>query len=255
MLWYKIFATLVFASWLAVGTGCARFERANNPDTWTADQFLNKARSALNNENYEQAIDYYQQLEGRFPYGSHAEQAQLETTFAYYRSGERGLAMAAADRFLQMHPAHPQVDYAYYLKGVSGFERPTGLTALISGADPSTTDTTLARESFSALRELTTRFPNSRYAKDASVRMTQILDVLAMQDIGIARYYLSVGAYIASINRAKYVIQKYQETKAIEHALGVMATAYERMGLEQLRFDTLRILRLNYPDSHYLKSS
>ena len=163
--------------------------------------------------------------------------------------------MAAADRFLQMHPAHPQVDYAYYLKGVSGFERPTGLTALISGADPSTTDTTLARESFGALRELTTRFPNSRYAKDASVRMTQILAVLAMQDIGIARYYLSVGAYIASINRAKYVIQKYQETKAIEHALGVMATAYERMGLEQLRFDTLRILRLNYPDSHYLKSS
>ena len=78
MLWYKLFATLVFASWLAVGTGCARFEQANNPDTWTADQFLNKARSALNNENYEQAIDYYQQLEGRFPNGSHAEQAQLE---------------------------------------------------------------------------------------------------------------------------------------------------------------------------------
>ena len=161
--------------------------------------------------------------------------------------------MAAADRFLQMHPAHPQVDYAYYLKGVSGFERPTGLTALISGADPSTTDTTLARESFSALRELTTRFPNSRYAKDASVRMTQILDVLAMQDIGIARYYLSVGAYTASTNRAKHVIQKSQETKAIEHALGVRATAYQRMGWEHLRFDTLRTLRLNSPDSHYLK--
>ena len=84
---------------------------------------------------------------------------------------------------------------------------------------------------------------------------SQILDVLAMQDIGIARYYLSLGAYIASINRAKYVIEKYQKTKAIEHALGVMVTAYQRMGLEQLRLDTLRVLRLNYPDSHYLKSS
>ena len=249
----RLFLIVTLASVLALVSGCTQFFQANNPDTWTAQKFLDKARSSANNGEYEQAIDYYQQLEGRFPYGPPAEQAQLEGAYVYYSSGERGLAMAAADRFIQMHPAHSRVDYAYYLKGLAGFEPPSGLTAFLSGADPSTTDTTLARESFNALRELITRFPDSRYAEDASERMALILDVLAMQDIGIARYYLARGAYVATVNRAKYVIEKYPDSNAVEHALGLMAVAYQRMGLEQLQRDALRVLELNYPRSNYLE--
>jgi len=162
------------------------------------------------------------------------------------------LAIAEASRFIQMHPVHANVDYAYYLKGLAGFKPERGLLSAITGNDPSAHDTGPIRDAFDAYRELVTRFPNSTYAPDASKRLVEIVNVLAMHDVQIARYYHARGAHVAALNRAKQVLETYQTSSAVEHALAVMIKAYKEMGLAELGHDAERVLRLNYPHSSYL---
>ena len=237
---------------LALLAGCASGPRGG-ADEASAQELYGLAKQALAAGNYQDAIELYQKLESRFPYGSHAEQAQLEVAFAHHKNAEPELALAAADRFIRLHPTHPNVDYAYYLKGlVSSIEENRSLIDRLSGSDDlSDRDPQSARDAFNAFRELVTRFPESRYANDAKLRMAYLLNTLAKHEIGVARYYLRRGAYVAVVNRAKYVIENYQNTPSVEDALGLMAMAYREMDMSVLVQDTLRVLRLNYPSSRY----
>lgn len=220
---------------------------------WSAEQLLDAARASLTSGDFETAIDYYQKLEARFPYGKYAEQAQIDMAYAFYKNRQSELAVAAADRFIYLHPTHPRVDYAYYLKGLAAFQTEPGLIDRITRSEVLTTrDPRPAQEAFDAFRELITRYPDSQYAGDAQSRMEKILNIMAHHDLSIARYYLSRGAYVAVVNRTKYVIERYQNTPAVEDALGIMAIAYGEMGVEDLQQDTLRVLQLNFPDSDYL---
>ena len=108
------------------------------------------------------------------------------------------------------------------------------------------------REALDAFRQLVTRFPNSRYAPDASQRMVHLLDVLAKNEISTAQYYFARGAYVAAANRAKYVLEHYARTRFVEDALGIQAKAYKAMGYTKLTDDTLRVLQKNFPNSRYL---
>jgi len=231
--------------------GCANLE-ADKTANWTVEHFLAEGRSKLQDGKWEEAITTYQKLLGRYPFGSHAEQAQLDIAYAYYKNGERPLAVATADRFIQMHPTHPRVDYAYYLKGLAGFQPPSGIFSRITGDSPSERDISPVREAFDAYRELINRFPDSHYASDARERLVHIINVLAMHEVNIARYYYSRGAFVAAVNRAKRVLEIYQSSAVVEHALGVMLDAYRKMGFADLRADTARVLKLNYPGSRYL---
>ncbi len=238
---------------LALSVGCASDPRGGGDDEASAAELYGQAKQALAAGDYQNAIERYQKLESRFPYGQHAEQAQLEVAFAHHKNAEPELALAAADRFIRLHPTHPNVDYAYYLKGlVSSIEEKRGIIDRLSGSnDLSDRDPQSARDAFYAFRELATRFPESRYADDAKLRMAYLLNTLAKHDIGVARYYLRRGAYVAVVNRAKYVIENYQDTPSVEDALGLMAMAYREMHMSVLVQDTLRVLRLNYPSSRY----
>ncbi|NOZ09929.1 MAG: outer membrane protein assembly factor BamD [Gammaproteobacteria bacterium] len=239
-------STLASCSWLPKGN--------DKTHDWSAQQFYNAGKESLGKGDYEDAIKYYEGLEARYPYGRYAQQAQIEIAYAYYKFGEPESAIAAADRFIRLHPTHPNVDYAYYLKGLANFSTKRGLLDRFAGEpDLSDRDPQGVRAAFDSFRELVNRYPGSRYTPDAADRMAYLLNALARHDIRVAQYYMGRGAYVAVINRCKYVIENYQRAPAVENALGMMAAAYRKMELNQLALDTERVLKKNFPNSAYLK--
>jgi outer membrane protein assembly factor BamD len=200
------------------------------------------------NKDYVNAIKFFEKLETRFPHGVYATQAQLEIAYAYYKQDNPILCVAAVERFIKLHPNHPNVDYAYYLKGLALFNERGRFDKLtkqeISDRDPKT-----LKLSFAALKELTERYPNSKYTKDATQRMIYLVNALAEHEMHVSRYYMYRKAYVAALNRAKYVMEYYPNSTSVESALVMMVSAYKEMEMDDLKDDTLRILKTNYPNN------
>ncbi len=235
-------------------SGCGLLpEVADETAGWSAQRLYAEAKENLNEGDYERAIKLYETLEARYPYGRYAQQAQLEVAYAYYKDQEPISAIAACDRFIKLHPNHPNVDYAYYLKGLANFTEDLSLFSRFSSQDMSERDPKAAHDSFAAFKELVTRFPDSKYAEDARARMKYLVNAISANEIHVAKYYLKREAYVAAANRAKSVVANYPETPAVEEALAIMVVAYDKLGIEDLRDDALRVLQLNYPNSKYAK--
>jgi outer membrane protein assembly factor BamD len=220
---------------------------------WSAQRLYNEAKDRLNNRQYSDAIKYYEKLESRYPYGRFAQQAQLEIAYAYYKDNEPAQAVTAAERFIKLHPNHPNVDYAYYLKGLANFNGDLGWMGYISGQDLSERDPKAAREAFDAFKDLAARFPDSKYAPDAVSRMNYLVNALASHEVHVARYYMKRGAYVAAANRAQYSIKTYPQAPANEEGLVILVKAYDALNMQDLRNDAERVLMKNFPDSKYLK--
>ncbi|MDX1514621.1 MAG: outer membrane protein assembly factor BamD [Gammaproteobacteria bacterium] len=234
---------------VALSAGCGFFgEKEDKTRNWSAQRLYGEAKTEMQNGNFETAIDYYEKLESRFPFGVYSQQAQLDVAYAYYKYDEPASAIAAADRFIKLHPRHPNVDYAYYLKGLVYFSQGKSIVDRFIDRDRSQRDPGAARQSFEAFSELVRRFPESKYAEDASQRMVYLKNMLAQHEIHVANYYMRRGAYVAAANRARYVVENYQRTPAVPDALVVMAKAYKVMGLDDLATDAMRVLKHNYPD-------
>ena len=201
---------------------------------------------------WDKAIPLLDKLEGRAAGTPLAQQAQLDRAFAHFKTQEPAQALATLDRFLKLHPASPAYDYALYLKGVINFNDDLGLFSSITRQDLAERDQKAAKESFESFRELVTRFPSSKYADDARLRMGYIVNSLAQYEVHVARYYFNRGAYLAAINRCQQAINDYRDAPAIEDALYVMVKSYEALDLTQLRDDTLRVLETNFPQSELL---
>lgn len=219
---------------------------------WSAARLYKEAKDELNSGGYEQAIKYFEMLESRFPYGMYSQQAQIESAYAYFKQGESASAVAAVDRFLKLHPNHPNVDYAYYLKGLVHFNEDMGLFGRISGQDISERDPKAARDSFDAFKQLVTRHPDSKYTPDAIARMKFLVNSLAFNEVHVARWYMRRGAYVGAANRAQFALKNYPEAPAIEEALFIMVKAYEALGLKDLRDDAERVMRKNFPKSRFI---
>ncbi|NDU92082.1 MAG: outer membrane protein assembly factor BamD [Ferrovum sp.] len=237
----------------ALLTGCGAFENDSDPTKdWSAAKLHSEAKAALNDGNYEQASKLYESLESRYPYGAYSQQAQLEQIYSYYKQHETASAISEADRFIKAHPNHPNVDYAYYMKGLANFNDDLGLFGMYTEQDLAQRDIKPTREAFDAFKELVTRFPNSRYVEDATVRMSYLVNAMAKGDIATARYYYRRQVYLAAANRAQEILRSYPRTPAVEEALFIMYGSYDAMGLQQLRDDTLRVMLKDYPNSKYL---
>lgn len=232
---------------------------AGSPDNqdetaeWTAEHFYKEAKRALENGDYETAVKYFEKLETRFPFGRYAQQAQLETAYSYYKSRELESSVAAADRFIKLHPTHPNVDYAYYLKGLATFQEGPSNTEKLVGKNPTHMDTGLAKRSYDFFAELLKKFPDSKYSADARQRMIFLLNLLAQHEYDSAQYYLRRGVYVAAANRAKHVIEHYPRTATVADALALMARAYHHLKMDDLARDSLRVLELNFPQNRQLK--
>lgn len=231
-----------------VVTGCSLLpEQIDETKDWSAERLYSEAKDSLNGGDYQQAIHYYELLEARYPFGRYAQQAQLESAYAYYRYDEPSSAIAAADRFIKLHPRHPNVDYAYYLKGLANFNSGRGLIERYLPLDPTQRDPGAARQSFYDFAELVKRFPDSKYAEDARQRMLFLRNNLAAYEVNVADYYMRRKAYLAAATRGGYVVENFQRTPAVPKALRIMVEAYHQLGMNDLARDAYRVLKLNYP--------
>ncbi|HNV87856.1 MAG TPA: outer membrane protein assembly factor BamD [Methylotenera sp.] len=230
---------------------CAIFGDPNELDDtkgWQAERIYQEGEAKMIDKDYDKAIGYFQKLESRFPHGKYATQAQLEIAYAYYKKGDPVSSVAAADRFIKLHPNHPNVDYAYYLKGLSSFNE-RGIIEKATAQEISDRDPKALKLSFAAFKELTERYPKSRYYKDATQRMVYLVNTLSQHEMHVARYYMKRQAYLAALNRAKYVLEYYPNSVSIEEALVISISAYDHMNLQDLKEDTLRVLKTNYPQN------
>jgi outer membrane protein assembly factor BamD len=221
---------------------------------WSAQRLYGEAKDAMAAKDWPRAVRYLEKLEARYPYGRFAQQAQLEIAYAHWKDNERASAVAAVDRFIKMYPNHANVDYAWYLKGLINFNDQYGLLSWLTAPDMSDRDPKSTRESFAAFKEVVTRFPESKYAADATARMRYLINALAAHEVHVARYYMKRGAYLAAANRAQFAIRHYAQAPAIEEAVFVLVLAYDRLGMNDLRDAADRVMRSNFPDSRYLKS-
>ena len=232
---------------LALLAGCSKDEVEDDLEA-TELAYYTSAQESLRAGNYSGAIQKLQLLGSRFPFGRYAEQAQLEIIFAYYKSVQPEAARSAADRFIRLHPSHPNVDYAYYLKGMVSFEQDKNFLSNIIPMDPSTRDPGAARESFQDFSQLIRRYPNSEYAPDAQERMKYLRNLLAAAEIHVGRYYIRRGAYVAAANRGRYVFENFQGAAAVPDALAIMVEAYQLLEMDDLADEALLVLNSNYPE-------
>lgn len=228
-------------------------EKIDETKTWSASKLYSEARDELASGNYDKSVQYFGKLESRYPFGTYAQQAQLETAYAYYRQGDQPQALAAAERFIKLHPNHPNVDYAYYLRGLINFNDRVSAFNFLSRQDATERDPKAAREAFDAFKQLVERFPDSTYTPDAIARMKYLVNAMAQYEVHVANYYYKRGAYLAAANRAQYAIKEYREAPALEEALFVMVRSYDALGMTELRDDAERVMKANYPNSVYYK--
>jgi len=231
-------------------TGCSLLpEQIDETKDWSANKLYAEAKEQLAAKNYEKAIQYLETLEARYPFGRYAQQAQLEIAYAYYKFEEPDLGIAAAERFIKIYPRHPNIDYAWYLKGLTNYNRGKTIISRYLPQDPAERDTFNMQTAYNDFEQLMQRYPDSIYAQDAAQRMIHLRNNMAEYELHVADYYMRRGAYVAAANRGKYVIENFQRTPSVPGALIIMVRAYRKLGADDLAADALRVLELNYPDN------
>jgi len=205
------------------------------------DDLYNKAMDALVDENYTQAAKTFDQVESQHPYSVWATKSQLMQVYAYYENGNYSDAILAADRFIQLHPGHRDVAYAYYLKAICYYMQITDVGR----------DQKLTQAALTALEDIVRRFPDSKYARDAKLKLDFTRDHLAGKEMEIGRYYLRRQEYLAAINRFKRVIDNYQTTTHVPEALERLVECDLALGLTREAKENAAVLGYNYPGSHW----
>jgi outer membrane protein assembly factor BamD len=242
---------LLFA--LTLLGGCAGSDGSkDDTDIWSEAKLYSEATEKLNDADFAKCGKYFEKLEARFPFGPYSQQAQINAAYCYWKAQEQTQALIAIDRFIKLHQGSPNLDYAYYLKGLITFNDDLGWLGKFTGQDLSERDPKAAKEAFESFKVVVERFPNSKYAPDALDRMRYIVNSLAEADVIVARYYYQRGAYLAAANRAQLVIRDYDRAPAVEEALYILTKSYEKLGLTQLSNDSARVFKLNFPDSEMM---
>ena len=226
-------------------SGCGKNQRDARSG---ADELYERAAKSLGNGNFRNSIGYYEALVARYPFSNQAKQAQLDLIYAYYKNGDPDSSIEAALQFERENPRHPRVDYALYMRGLAQFKGEKNFAHRFMRMDLAKRPPVDATESFSAFSQLLTRYPLSEYAEDARQRMIFLRNRLADHENYVAGYYMKRGAYIAALNRAKYVMETYDGAPAVAESLDIMVEAYEKLGMQDLAASTRSVLRENYPD-------
>jgi len=249
--WVRFAGLLMLALMLGIGaTGCRKDK--DLMDDRDAAQLYRDANLHMNNGSWDRAILAYKVLQTRYPFGRYTEQSMLDLSYCFFKAGSPESALSGLDRFIRTYPTHPNVDYAYYLKGLVNYEENLGFLERMMPARVRDRDQSSARDAFLDFAELLSRFPNSRYAPDARQRMVFLRNNLAAYEIDVARYYMRREAYIAASNRARYALDVYPNTPESADALAMLHQAYTELGLTELADGAWEVLELNYPDHYYL---
>ncbi len=205
------------------------------------DDLYNKAMDAMADERYATAAKTFDQVESQHPYSVWATKSQLMEIYAEYEDGKYDDAIIAADRFIQLHPGHRDVAYAYYLKAICYY-----MQIVDVGRDQKLTELALK-----SLDDVVRRFPDSKYARDAKLKLDFTRDHLAGKEMEIGRYYLHRQEYLAAMNRFKRVIDNYQTTTHVPEALERLVECDLALGLTKEAKENAAVLGYNYPGSHW----
>ena len=240
-------AALAAAASMTVGCSWLESLEIDPTRDWTANRLYSEARSAMSDGDWALAKEYYTKLEARYPFGSYAQQAQIDLAYVYFKDDDAPGAVQQLDRFLRAYPNHPHSDYALYLKAIATLNEREGWLASVTRQDLADRDAQAARDAFDIFKELAARFPESRYAPEARRRMHELVLAQARHQISTARYYFVRKAYVAAINRAKVVLSDFQMTPQRDEALELIADSYHALGLFDLENDIRRVIELNKP--------
>ena len=209
------------------------------------EDLYNQAQDLLEDGDAHQAGQAFEEVERQHPYSQWATRAQLMSAYAFYEANDYDEAIAAAQRFIELHPGNQDVPYAYYLVGISYYEQISDV-----GRDQKMTERALE-----AFDELVRRFPDSKYARDAELKADLTRDHLAGKEMSIGRYYLRRGQYVAAINRFRNVVERYQTTTHVPEALHRLTEAYLALGLDEEAQKNAAVLGYNFPSSEWYQDS
>jgi outer membrane protein assembly factor BamD len=238
-------ALLFIALAALVLPGCKT--RAGRDGPMTDPQVVyERAHRALIQADYPTAIRIYEALIARYPFAAETRQSRLDVIYAYYKAGESDAAIDAADTFIRENPTHPRVDYAWYVKGLTDFERLPNFLERWFHVDLDQRPPTQARRSFTSFQTVVEQYPNSDYAHDARRRMVYLRNRLADYEIAVARYYIGRGAFVAAAQRAKVCIEEFDGAPAVREALEILILSYDKMELKELANQTRQMYRANY---------
>lgn len=245
-------------AFLAIGlSGCQTIggwfgDTEPETETLPVEALYAEAEESRERGNHSRAELYLTRLVARFPFGPYTEQAKLDLAYVQFRQGRHEEATSTIDRFIRTYPAHPAIDYAFYLRALNGFDRDSFFLQRVARADMSARDLSRAQASFEAFGELLRRFPESRYAADARQRMVYLKNFLARHEINTGLYYHRRGAYVSALNRARFLLETYPQSEHEADGVALLAASYAALGMEDLAGDARRVLELNAPDHPYL---
>ncbi|REH40563.1 Beta-barrel assembly machine subunit BamD [Paraperlucidibaca baekdonensis] len=239
----KKLSRLALAAAAVIVTACA----AQKPIVKTEADYYNEAHEALKDGNYSVAVAGYEALESQYPVGNFTEQAQLELIYGRHMQGDYASAIAAIDRYLRLHPESANLDYVLYLRGLSNYAIDQDAILKRLPVNMAHRDMGQARVAFDDFRQLITRYPNSQYNADARQRMVYLRNQFAEAELHVARYYETRGAYVAVINRARWVVENYPESQAVPEALSLLVKNYTALGMTDLAAQAKALLRSNTP--------
>lgn len=238
---------------LLVLSGCHSTSKDERYNNMSPNEIYNQGTQNVNKKRYVEAIEDFEALESRYPFGEYADKAQLGAIYAYYLNEDYPAGLPAVERFIRMYPRHPDVDYAYYMKGLIHYSESLGSFTKYLPMERVDRDATSPKKAVQAFQVLITRFPNSIYTQDAKQRIVYLRNLLAETELVAARFYFRKGAYLAAANRASNVISQFDQSPYMAEALAIMVKSYRELELPQLANDAYRVLALNYPDSKYMQ--
>jgi len=233
-------AALVVAAALA---GCASTEEpyVERP----VHEIYNAAVDLMDSGAHQEAAKQFDEVERQHPYSVWATKAQLMAAYAHYQANQYDDAIIAVDRFIQLHPGNRDIAYAYYLKALCFYEQISDVSR----------DQLNTEQALNTLREVVRRFPDSRYARDAQLKIDLARDHLAGKEMDIGRYYLRRNELLAAINRFRRVVDNYQTTSHVPEALHRLTEAYASLGLMEEARKAASVLGHNYPGSQWYSDS
>jgi len=233
---------------LSLLAGCASDEKKPDEPEKSELEYYSNAQELMDSEQHFQALKELSALENYYPFGRYAEQAKLELMYNYMALDDYTNAHATAERFIRLHPRHTKVDYAYYVRGLSTYYMTRGFFDSFVAIDRAERDMAIMEDSYRELNELIVKFPSSPYAIDARQRMIHLRDYLARHEVFAARYLIRRQAFAAAANRGQFIVTRFQGSSVVPEGLAIMVESYQKLGLQDLADDTLKVLVSNYPD-------
>ncbi len=228
-------------------TGCSSTDNKTEIADKPPVELYNEANAVTQSAYYEKASELLEAFDSRYPFGPHSEQVQLDLIYVYYKRNDTALALANIDRFMRLNPTHEDLDYLYYMRGLTHLATDQQFFQNLFGVDRFNRDPSHSIQAFRDFNFLIKQYPNSIYAKDAKQRAVYIKDRLARYEIAVAQWYIKREAYIAAINRAKNVLNNYPNTQSVEEALEIMIDAYDELNIEEPKQNAIKVLQKNFP--------